>query len=198
MLSRAFEAIHANSVPLLRQVLRDMPDIGLRDDNNNTLLIIAAGEEHFRFVKLLVNAGADVNAIGIHSRTPINLAAEAGNAKILSLLLERGGDPNLYPVGDFYNGCPPIHGAAEGNSPKRIGIPLEYGADINARDEEWQRTELHVSLDVYPSLLAARYLILYGADIHARDKRGNTPLHEAFGCGARGIIALLRERGATE
>ena len=101
VLNRAFETIRANSVPLLRQARRELPDVDLRKDNNNTLLILAVHAKHYRLTKMLLDAGADIDVMGRHNRTPISLAAEAKNSKVLNLLLQRGGDPNLYPVGDF-------------------------------------------------------------------------------------------------
>jgi len=196
-LKLAKEAIQAKDLAILQKILKETKDFDLRDENGNTLLILATHAECYPIVKWLLNTGVDVNASGRYNRASVDIAAEAGNAKILGLLLERGGNPDLNPSGDYYNDVPPIHLAADANSPKCIGLLLEYGADIDARDAAWMRTALHRSLDTEPASRAAEYLILNGADINARDKMDTTPLQEAVRSRARKITALLRERGAV-
>lgn len=197
MIRLAKEAIQSRDLAMLKKVLQEAKSLDLRDENENTLLILATDAECYSIVKWLLNMGVDVNALGRHHRTSVDIAAEAGNAKILEILLERGGNPDLKPSGDYYEDIPPIHLAAEANSSKCIELLLNYGADINARDASWQRTALHVSLDTEPASRAAECLILNGADINARDKRGTTPLQEAIKSGAKKIILLLREKGAV-
>lgn len=192
----AVAAIQSNDITTMRKGLEQLKNIETRDENGNTLLTLAVHAERYGIAKILLDARADVNAMGRHRRTPVDIAAEFRNSRILSLLLKRGGDPNLRPIGDYYDDVPPLHLAAEANSPKCIELLLDYGAEINARDEAWQRTALHVSLDTDPALRAAECLILRGADIHAHDKMGATPLQEAIACNATRIVALLRQRGA--
>lgn len=46
-------------------------------------------------VQLLLEYGADVNAVGLHGRTALHHAAKAGHHRVYTLLLEHGADPLL-------------------------------------------------------------------------------------------------------
>ena len=48
-----------------------------------------------RVVRLLVNAGAVVNALGGESGTALQAAAGSGDAGVVELLLEAGADANI-------------------------------------------------------------------------------------------------------
>lgn len=55
----------------------------------------AAAGNHLGIVRLLLDAGADPNAVQSDSFRPLHSAAQNGNAAMVALLLERGADPAL-------------------------------------------------------------------------------------------------------
>ena len=55
----------------------------------------AAGYGHVDIVKLLLDAGADVNERSRVSRTPLIWAAGSGQLNTVRLLLKNGADPDL-------------------------------------------------------------------------------------------------------
>ncbi|MCK0096610.1 ankyrin repeat domain-containing protein [Yoonia sp. F2084L] len=46
-------------------------------------------------IKLLLEAGAHVNALGDMSETPLHIAVRKGNAEVVALLLDSGADPDI-------------------------------------------------------------------------------------------------------
>jgi hypothetical protein len=83
---------------------------------------------------------------------------------------------------------------------------MTHGADVNAKDVEDERTALHRVALLRESgkedrlienyLKAAEVLLNAGAEVDARDIRGNTPLHSAAFLGNLQMVELLISRGA--
>ena len=55
-----------------------------------TPLHIASSNGHLQCVKILIEAGADVNSKNIFEKTPLHYASIKNNASIVSILLEKG------------------------------------------------------------------------------------------------------------
>ena len=66
---------------------------------------VAAAENHPALVSRLLDAGADINHVTADGNFALAAAADAGNAEVVDLLLERGADATLTinggPVADF-------------------------------------------------------------------------------------------------
>ena len=79
---------------------------------------------------------------------------------------------------------------------------LQYGADVNARDEHGD-TLLHRAVGKFDSK-SVRRLLECGADVHARDKDGKTPLRMALATKTSRreiitrIIELLHQHGTSD
>ena len=105
-------------------------------------------------------------------------------------------------------GYTPLHHAAErGSAFVTLKLPGYSGVQIDARENKWQRTPLHLAAnECRPKHVAA--LIYAGADVNAQDMHGLTPLHVAtlrdanmrhlssFTCYQVAIIATLILYGA--
>jgi serine/threonine protein kinase/ankyrin repeat protein len=74
-----------------------LSDTGMFSSSHNvgeTALMMAAGKDHYETVKVLIDAGADVNARGYRGWTPLMIAACRGHSGIVTLLLASGADLN--------------------------------------------------------------------------------------------------------
>jgi ankyrin repeat protein len=132
-----------------------------------------------------------VNARGGWEFTPMHVAARAGHANILSLLLEHGADAE----GPGMNGQSPLHLTSAGGKLEAGRCLLDRGADINFRIEnDW--TPLFRAVH-QGHIEFARMLLDRGARINARDVPNSwTPLHWAVVSGDIQAVRLLLEHGA--
>ena len=71
---------------------------------------------------LLLDAGADPNAVNRNGATPLTLACTNANPALIERLLEAGADPSLAP-----NGEPPILGCARTGRVAALRAVLAYG-----------------------------------------------------------------------
>jgi ankyrin repeat protein len=131
-----------------------------------------------------------VNARGGIIATPIHVAALAGHADILSLLLEHGAD--LESRGRYDSTA--LHEASWMGNLEAGRYLLDHGADIEAQDRDgW--TPL-LSAAIHGRIELARVLLERGARINARDNGGRTPLHRAVAVGNLQGVRLFLEYGA--
>ena len=90
----------------------------------------AASRENKEIVSLLLDRGADINAVGGDYGTALGAAAFTGEEKIVSLLLDRGADINA--VGGKYGTALGV--AAFTGEEKIVALLLDRGADISTVD----------------------------------------------------------------
>jgi len=92
--TRLFDAVRANDLTQVRQLLASGAQIDAADANGNTALMVAAAHGYTDIARLLVDRGADVDARGYIGNTALIFAAQEGNAEIVQLLVDRGADPD--------------------------------------------------------------------------------------------------------
>ncbi len=95
----------------------------LRNDKDESVLMLAALKGHFRLVQKLVEHDADVNKPGW---TPLHYAASAGHVKIVEYLLEQ----SAYIDAESPNGTTPLMMAAMYGSPEAVKLLIQAGADL--------------------------------------------------------------------
>ena len=123
-------------------------------------------------------------------------AAQSNGADVLSVLLARGADPDVRNDAPGAPGTTPLHFAAEMNTPRSVVALLEYGADVESRDDRG-RTPLHwAAFSEAHSAPVVAELLARGADPRARDNAGQAPLHKAVSNWFWEGAVVLLENGA--
>ena len=130
------------------------------------------------FAKVLLDAGANLEARDAGGRTPLILSAfNNKTSDILKFLLEEKADVNAVDN----EGETPLHKAINySNNYKIMEILLEEGADVNATDKQGN-TPLHIATgEGCRGIKVISMLLDAGADPGAKNKNGETPCE--IGC----------------
>jgi len=174
-----------------------------RDAKGRTALYLAASRSNAEIVRLLLDAGADPNAICVNGQTPYYAALSSpfSSSEVIATLQRFGavadGMVDVARTDRFRR--TPLHYAASDRNPGRrdlIAALLSSGADVGARDCA-AFTPLHFAAGG-DDVEVARMLLDAGAEVDAKDVDGDTPLIVATrrSSAAEPMIALLREHGA--
>ena len=136
-----------------------------------SLLTHACCNDFTNMVQLLLNRGADPNAVDPIGYRPLKAALH--HTEILKLLLEAGADPNLH----FANGSTALLGAMRsvGENAEVLTQLLLHGADPNLAHAHTTVTPLMLaSFKGYINLV--KLLLEYGADVTQVDVDGGSVL----------------------
>ena len=180
---------------------RQMFDLNQQADLG-TALHAAAWSNHYEIIRLLVNAGAYINAIGgPRKESPLNCAVRNSQLGAIETLLSF---PTLDLAATDSEGYTVLHRAAERvetaewcNVIERLIFPSTLNAAINEKHAE--------TFGATPLNLAARYgnsqmvllLLRKGADHRIGDEIGYTPLHHASSRLDREVVESLISFGAS-
>jgi ankyrin repeat protein len=204
---------------LLTRLLKDHPAlVKERGDKGMTLLHHAVRQRQFQVVPLLLDGGADPNAVTSSGRTPLGLcpATEEGIA-CRKVLISRGarlalGEEVVELIRDGENeevikkfeSSPEmlkawvpdfgsfLHiGVWLGKGTSLVQYLLDHELDPNIPNEEG-RTALFLAVDK-PDV--AEVLMQRGADVNWRDNYGSAPLHLAV-TNSEEVVRMLVDRGA--
>jgi ankyrin repeat protein len=134
-----FEAAAFGLNDLLRELLDREPELARSFSGDGfTALHLAAFLGHADAVRLLLDRGADPNAVAISEQIgpvqPLHSAAATRRLECARLLVERGADVNARQSG----GYTPLHEAAGNGDMELTRLLLEAGADRAARKDDGQ------------------------------------------------------------
>ena len=204
-------AEHRNN-DCVRLLLEHGANVHHRLYNGNTILIEAmedTGDEeddedddeddnedgsYITTVRLLLEHGAEVNAVGQQGEFALRQAAMHTSPACVKMLLDRGADPNMATV----KGETALMMAAshDGGNTESVKLLLQHGANANAVDLENGRTALHWAMIGSTDIELVRLLLKHGADINLADKKGDTPLMYAASAERadqdKNIVAIVR------
>ncbi len=177
---------------MVRALVAHGADPNVRSKLGFTPLLFAAQQGAVDAARVLVEAGADLNATDEkRGLTPLALSIASGHSAFPRFFLEQGADPNLADN----RGYTPLHYAAdERGSPELVVALLEQGADPNARitkDPPRANEGGYALPGATPLFMAARIanleavraLIAAGADPLMATDQKTTPFAVAAGVG---------------
>jgi ankyrin repeat protein len=173
-----------------------------KDKCKQTPLLLAIGRDWFKLARILLEHGADANVENDNKKTPLHLLSESqthdeGEAlDLFWLLLERG----TIVDGRDKKGQTPLHQAMGRDWFKLARILLEHGADANVEDDN-KKTPLHLlsesqTHDEGEALDLFWLLLERGTIVDGRDRKGQTPLHQAMGRDWFKLARILLEHGS--
>eukprot|EP00966_Prymnesium_polylepis_P315347 7286398-Prymnesium_polylepis.1 len=140
---------------------------------------------HTSMTELLCDRGAEIDMPDENGETPLHLAAQLGYVAVISLLLARGAAVDLAS----HSGYAPLHMAAEQGQTEAIRLLIDEGGANPRAVTERRATPLHWA--AYHSHAKAFLVLLgRGADLHARDADGETPMSLVQG---QGDPIMMRE-----
>ncbi|KAK6448633.1 hypothetical protein FP744_10004883 [Trichoderma asperellum] len=166
------QAVLGGQTEVVKLLLDSIPEMPLQAEHYNfhTALSLAAHRGHVEIAKLLIAAGAKVDAITDRQETCLHSAAEAGHHQLVQLLLQNNANPDLACL---RGGFTPLHLAAKGGHEAAVRV-LAAVAFVNAMDD-LGRTPLHVAcMDGHNGAVNA--LVDADADLAAHDFERRTPL----------------------
>lgn len=158
----------------------------------STLLVEASASGYTSVCKLLIENGADPNAMGGASYTALMMAARKGNLDICRLLIDNGAKINI----SNYEGNELVWAIMreDADNLEVCKFLIKNGAEVNAQDE-YGRTPLMVAAQLDKTDVC-RLLIENGANVNAFDRAGDTPLIWAAIRGNAETCKALIELGA--
>ena len=162
----------------------------MRIDVYPTILLIAIKKREIDLIKVLIQHGADVNAVTTGSNvSPLLRAAGQGDLDIVKLLIQNGADVNSKGIA----GRTPLHGVIEfhpTNCIEIMEILLKNGASVNALDN-CNRSPLHVAAKI-GNVKIARFLVENGCNIHITSKMEGQAIHVAALGDARNYVDVVK------
>ncbi|KAL6793087.1 ankyrin repeat-containing domain protein [Trichoderma sp. SZMC 28012] len=160
-----------------------------RPKKAGTPLGMAIRNGHYEVVELLLNNGANYNAVLETDWLPLTLASYEGQVNIAKLFLGLGADINE----STSDGLTPLVNAIWNNKVDMVQFLLENGADPSIADPGGC-TALKAAIHV-GNIEIVKLLLDNSVDLVVEDNRGLRPLHLAAHYGHVDIAKLLLERG---
>ena len=192
-------AISSGSAELVEQMITMGAEIHLTDRRKgtalvwlNTALVCAVKYNSPKIVSLLLDRGADINAVGNRYGTALGCAVLKENVELVSLLLDRGADINA--VGGEYGtalGCTCVLPDEHGYHVVDIAtLLLDQGVDVNIPFGGQYGTALGISAS-FGGIGLATLLMKHGANPDLTNNDGMNARALAESAGHLDIVQLL-------
>lgn len=190
-------AVEKQDLKLVSGILKSKPNLEIRDNKGRTALMIATYNEDTEIAKMLISAGANVNAQDEMLNSPFLYAGASGFVIILKLCLDNGADFNVF---NRYGGTALIP-AAERRHQEIVEILLEIPNFPKDHVNNLGWTALMEAIVLgnqdEKQTLMVKTLVDGGCDITIPDFDGITPLQHAKNKSLHDIVALLENERDT-
>ena len=175
----------------------------LHEASDQTALHASARNGHLAVMRLLIEAGVDIDVEAGHETTPLLLAAREARPDAVALLLAHGADVSkkdsygntvLHRIRDMFS--PPMHEMHEGDLARTIKVLVDAGADVNAKNTRGETPLVKMCGD--GSVEAVRVLLAQGANPAEQSnltRSQHSALHASAGNGHLAVMRLLIEAG---
>ena len=184
-------AVVRNQQGMMRKLLAHGADPNARGQDGSTPLMRAAARGNLEVGRSLLAWGADVHSVDNWGRTALFETCWEGHAEFASMLLARGAE---FDIADS-NDTRPLMFALRFGHGELVTALLEAGAETNFAEPDYGFTPLHMAAIKGYEDVAAN-LIDHGAELGARNPRGDSPLDLAGRYGHRNLARMLIDRGA--
>ncbi len=190
--ARLLAAALAGDAEGVAAAARDGADLETRDADDRTALLIAATEDHVDVAKVLVELGADPNALDNRHDTPWLVTGVTGSVAMLEALIPANPDMTIR---NRYGGISVIPACERGHV-EYVRRVVQTDTDVNhVNDLGWTALLEAVILgdgsDPYQEIV--RILLAAGADPSIADNDGVTALEHAVAMGQSEVAAILRD-----
>ena len=179
------EAIINGNAAAVQELIDDGYDVNTLDRFGDTALSEAAAHRHIDIVRMLLDAGADLN---LGNETPLYIAAGNGHIDIIQILIDAGADLNSV---NHLNQTP-LYFAIYNNQVPIASLLITEGADVNLGNYE-SNTPLHFATR-RNNIDLVRQLICAGADANIRNVNNESALDVARLLAPRDTTATERRK----
>ena len=160
------------------KVMLNYVDVNAKNPAKRTALILAAINGNEETIKVLLEAGADVNAVDYFEWTALINAADDGYySRVVKVLLEFGSDVNYKTE----EGITALGRASVRGDSESVRLLLEHGADVNVRDNEGWTPLMFASS--FRNKKVVKVLLEAGADVSIKNNENKTAYDLAKGSG---------------
>jgi uncharacterized protein len=197
------QAVRDGDVPVVRRLLSADPRlVRATDDHLKTPLHWAAEHDHHEVAKMLLDAGADLEATTSWGATPLDWAATMGSTKVADLLLARGAHGMNFVAAASLGKLDLVRKFLDSGAPL---ASLAKPAPTEP-DDHWPADSARMKGDVISNAFygacrnghtaVAALLLERGANVNAKGVFGGTALHWAAINGHEDTVAFLVAHGA--
>lgn len=192
-----FQFIEQNNIGEINKYIEQKKDLEIRNSKNETPLMAATYRNDIVIAKLLIGAGANVNAQDKMLNSPFLYAGASGFTEIVKLCVKNGAD---YKVYNRYGGSALIPACEKGHTETVIELLKDKSFPINHINNLGWTALLEVMVigkgGIETQTRITKLLIEAGCDVNIPDKDGVTSLVHARRNGYKEIVAMLEKAGA--
>lgn len=188
------DAAQKNDAALISRLLTEGAPLEMRDTNGATALMSATHTNAIEAARVLIEAGADVNAKDKIDDSPYLYAGARGHLDILKMTLAHGADLKST---NRYGGTALIPAAERGHV-ETVRTLIEAGTDVDhVNNLHWTALLEAIILGngSEPYRQIVELLVKAGANVNLADGDGVTPLQHARNAGYRDIEQIILAAG---